>query len=146
MAQWIARKGPKVEAECKHRRDTRPGGVETSEDSEEENQETPTPKPSQKLQQRNSVSAEAFGAWNKKEDFKPKFVKKSENQIQRITNRLSTVFMFSSLDDKEKDIVIGAMEEVHFNPSDKVISQGKNPKINLLNNNFSQAKTVMSST
>jgi hypothetical protein len=37
---------------------------------------------------RSSVSAEAFGAWNKKSDFKPRVVAKAEETKQRISRRL----------------------------------------------------------
>ncbi len=37
---------------------------------------------------RSSVSAEAFGVWNKKEDFKPKVIAKSEEARQKILARL----------------------------------------------------------
>ena len=38
---------------------------------------------------RTSVSAEAFGDWNKKSDFEPRIVKKSEDTKNKIHNRLS---------------------------------------------------------
>jgi hypothetical protein len=37
---------------------------------------------------RSSVSAEAFGHWNKKSDFKPRVIAKSEETIHRIRSRL----------------------------------------------------------
>lgn len=40
---------------------------------------------------------------------------KSEDQKKRIELRLSQAFMFSALDEKEKTIVINAMEEKKFN-------------------------------
>jgi len=57
------------------------------------------------------VSAEAFGAYNKKEDFKPNVVPKSEDTRQKIVSRLNMAFMFQALDEKEKQIVIDAMGE-----------------------------------
>ena len=74
--------------------------------------------------QRSSVSAEVYGAWNKRGNYIPKVVKKSESQRQRIRTRLSQAFMFSALDEKEKTIVIDAMEERLFKAGDKVITQG----------------------
>lgn len=61
---------------------------------------------------RTSVSAEVYGKFNKKENFKPKIVPKTQQQKDRIAIRLNQAFMFSSLDEKEKEIVINAMEEV----------------------------------
>jgi hypothetical protein len=37
---------------------------------------------------RSSVSAEAFGNWNKKSDFKPRMIAKSEDTIHKIRSRL----------------------------------------------------------
>lgn len=114
MAQWIACKGEKVQADAVHRQERRPQGVESSDESGNDEEECIVPKPNKKLQQRTSVSAEAFGIWNKKEDFKPKVVKKNHEQVNRITERLASAFMFQALDDKEKEVVVGAMEEVKF--------------------------------
>lgn len=63
---------------------------------------------------RTSVSAEAYGQYNKKSDFVAKSIKKNEDQIARIKQRLSTAFMFQSLDEAEQKVVIGAMEEKKF--------------------------------
>ena len=68
------------------------------------------------------MSAEAFGAWNKKGDFKPKVVPKSEETKQKILARLSQAFMFSALDEKEKDIVLDAMEERRAKKGEHIIS------------------------
>jgi len=74
--------------------------------------------------QRTSVSAEAYGVFNKKRLYQPKVVEKSEDAKQRIRERLSQAFMFAMLDEKEKNIVINAMEECKFAVGDKVITQG----------------------
>jgi cAMP-dependent protein kinase regulator len=71
------------------------------------------------------VSAEAYGQFNKKEDFKPRFIKKNENQIHRIKSRILQSFIFSNLDQKDVHHIIGAMEEKIFNEGDVVISQGE---------------------
>lgn len=60
---------------------------------------------------RASVSAEAFGAFNKKEDFKPKVIQKDESVKQSILEKIDQAFMFSGLDSNEKKIVIDAMWE-----------------------------------
>lgn len=70
------------------------------------------------------VSAEAYGQFNKKENFKPRNIKKNENQIQRIKSRILQSFIFSNLDKKDVNFVIGAMDEKCFNAGDTVISQG----------------------
>lgn len=63
---------------------------------------------------RTSVSAEAYGKYNKKGDFKARIIAKNQEQKTRIEKRLSQAFMFSALDDKERDIVVNAMEEKRF--------------------------------
>lgn len=67
---------------------------------------------SKNKQRSGAVSAEAYGDYHKKSEFKPKVINKTQAQVERIKQRLSSAFMFSSLDEKEKEIVIGAMEEV----------------------------------
>lgn len=45
-------------------------------------------------QSRSAVSAEVFGVYNKKEDFKPRVIPKSEAQKQQIQEKLLKSFMF----------------------------------------------------
>lgn len=73
---------------------------------------------------RTSVSAEVFGRFNKKVEYVPKVVPKNDAQKRRIRERLSQSFMFSALDEKEKNIVIDAMEIKEYKPGDMVIKQG----------------------
>lgn len=73
---------------------------------------------------RASVSAEAFGNWNKKEEFKAPFHEKSEQLISALRTRLSQAFMFSSLNPDELEIVLGAMQKFSFQPGAKIINQG----------------------
>jgi cAMP-dependent protein kinase regulator len=79
-----------------------------------------------KMGQRASVSAEAYGHFNKKEDFTPKFVPKSEAQNKRISECVSHSFMFNSLEEKDLLTVINAMEEKRFESGESVINQGEN--------------------
>jgi len=60
------------------------------------------------------VSAEAFGNWNKKEEFKAPFYHKSADLVDSLRNRLSQAFMFSNLNPEELEIVLGAMQKVSF--------------------------------
>jgi len=84
----------------------------------------PQGKPLQGTKQRTSVSAEAYGAFNKKGDFKPRVIPKSEEQKHRILERLSKAFMFAALENKEKDIIVDAMEEKKISNGKWVINQG----------------------
>lgn len=63
---------------------------------------------------RTSVSAEVYGAFNKKTQFVPKVIPKSEEQNNRIRQKLQTVWMFNGLGSSEKDILIKVMEEKRY--------------------------------
>ena len=69
------------------------------------------------------VSAEAYGKFNKKEDFVARIIK-TDQQIQRIKSSVIHSFLFSSLEAKDLEIVIGAMEEKRFKSGEDVIIQG----------------------
>lgn len=71
-----------------------------------------------------AVSAEAYGEFNKKGDFKPVVHKKHEDQITAIKSRLIHSFMFNSVEAIDLKIVIDAMEEKKFAKGDVIINQG----------------------
>ena len=73
---------------------------------------------------RSSVSAEAYGKFNQKQEFVPKVVKKNEEQIKRIQEKVLKSFIFNMLDEKELKICIDAMEEFTCKKGDTVIKQG----------------------
>lgn len=73
---------------------------------------------------RKAISAEAYGDWNKKEDFQPRIIPKNEEQKNRIRDKLKLSFVFNALDAKELEIVVNAMEEKKYKPGDAVITQG----------------------
>lgn len=73
---------------------------------------------------RSSVSAEAYGQFNQKQQFVPKVVKKNEEQIKRIQEKVLKSFIFNMLDEKELKICIDAMEEYTCKKGDTVIKQG----------------------
>lgn len=75
---------------------------------------------------RTAVSAEAYGNYYKKENFEARQIPKTEEQIQRIKTRLLHSFLFNSLEPKDLNIVIGAMEEKKFLNGENVIVQGDN--------------------
>ena len=60
---------------------------------------------------RTGVSAEVYGKHNPKDHFKAKEIPKSHEVRLRINHRLVDNFMFSSLGDIEKGVVVNAMEE-----------------------------------
>lgn len=74
--------------------------------------------------QRTSVSAEVYGMYLKKGDFKARVIDKSDEVKSKIKERLLESFMFSHLDQKDLYIVIDAMEEKLYEPGQNVIIQG----------------------
>ena len=51
---------------------------------------------------RDSVSAEAYGSFNKKEAWNPVVIPKTEDQRARIVDKLNKSFMFQALEQKEQ--------------------------------------------
>ena len=82
------------------------GSSSESNSEDDEVDDLPMPSKSKLSMVRTSVSAEVFGEWNKKEDFHPRFIPKSDSQKARIAERLSKSFMFAALDNNEKQIII----------------------------------------
>jgi cAMP-dependent protein kinase regulator len=74
---------------------------------------------------RTSVSAEAFGMWNKKEDFEARVIEKPQETKDKITARLRQSFIFSALNEEEFNIVVNAMEEKRFHAGETIIHQGE---------------------
>ncbi len=73
---------------------------------------------------RTSVSAEAFGVFNKKGDFKPPSFEKTPKVKEALKQRLEQAFMFSALNPEELDIVLGAMQQVIKKKGEVIIKEG----------------------
>ncbi|CAI2370447.1 unnamed protein product [Moneuplotes crassus] len=93
-------------------------------DEEDYVDELPAPVDNKLKKQRTSVSAEAFGIYHKKEDFKPVVIEKSDEVKEKIRKQLQNSFMFSALTEKDQNIVLDAMKEVTMEQGDHVIQQG----------------------
>jgi len=65
-------------------------------------------------QQRTSVSAEVCGKYYSQKDFIFKTIIKSDDQKQRILAKMQNSFLFDSLEDKDIETVLNAMEEAKF--------------------------------
>lgn len=63
---------------------------------------------------RSGVSAEAYGNFNKKENWTPKVILKSESTKRVILKRLSNSFLFKTLGEDDQNIIVNAMEEMRF--------------------------------
>ena len=75
--------------------------------------------------QRSAVSAEVYGKFNKKEQFVARVIKKSDDQKKRIMDRIMMSFLFNSLEDKDVNTVIDAMEERRVKAGLNVITEGE---------------------
>lgn len=96
-----------------------------TDESEPESDESEEEKPKKVAKkQRAGVSAEAYGAHNKQEEWKPIVVPKANDVKQRLRDRLLQAFMFQALDEKSLNIVIDACAEVQFKTGDQIIEQG----------------------
>jgi cAMP-dependent protein kinase regulator len=74
---------------------------------------------------RSAVSAEVYGEFNRKEDFKPPVYPKSEEAITRILILLNKSILFKGLDDKDTKIVIDAMQDRLCKPGETIIEEGE---------------------
>ena len=108
---------------------------ETSNDNNSENSESsnedefydPSQEPKKKGKiSRKGISSESYGKFNKKENFKPRFIQKTESQITRIKGRILQSFLFNNLESNDVDLVIGAMEEKNYKSGEYIIKQGDN--------------------
>ena len=75
--------------------------------------------------QRSSVSAEVFGIFNKKSEFKPRIIPKTEIQKETIKSRCLQSFIFNSLEDQDMETVIDAFEEKRYKSNEIVIKEGE---------------------
>jgi cAMP-dependent protein kinase regulator len=80
--------------------------------------------PIKKAGGRQSVSAEAYGAWNQKQKFEPPVHAKDDAQKERIAGTMAKSFLFNALEGEDKDTVILAMEEVNAAADEVMIKQG----------------------
>ena len=63
---------------------------------------------------RDSVSSEVYGLYHQKKEFVAKVVPKSSSQKKRIKDKVLQSFLFSSLEERDLNTVIDAMEERRF--------------------------------
>lgn len=101
------------------------GGQEESEEEDDDDEAPDMPEPPKMNRgPRQSVSAEAYGAWNKKGDFTAPVYEKSDEQKARIQAVLGTSFLFQSLEAEEMKTVILAVKEKKADGGVKIINQG----------------------
>mmetsp|Transcript_70718 Transcript_70718/g.160622 ORF Transcript_70718/g.160622 Transcript_70718/m.160622 type:complete len:453 (-) Transcript_70718:125-1483(-) len=119
-------KGADSKADAKSDKSTK---ADEDEDEEEEDDDDDCPDvmpepPKMNRGPRQSVSAEAYGHWNKKGDFTAPVYEKTSEQKERIAKCLETSFLFSALDKEEIATVILAFKEKVVEPDARLIEQG----------------------
>mmetsp|Transcript_3535 Transcript_3535/g.8290 ORF Transcript_3535/g.8290 Transcript_3535/m.8290 type:complete len:411 (-) Transcript_3535:99-1331(-) len=105
-----------------------PAKVEDSDSEEEAEGEEFQPPPSSYMKRgpRASVSAEAYGMWNQRNnDYTAPVYPKTEEQRERIRGVLQQSFLFSSMEPKEIGILIDAMQERTVEAGTRLIDQGE---------------------
>jgi len=73
---------------------------------------------------RKSVSAEAYGRFNIQKEYKPPVHAKSEEEKQALREKMKANLMFSILNPKDTQSIIGAFEPKKFKAGDVIIRQG----------------------
>ncbi|VEV59156.1 CAMP-dependent protein kinase regulatory subunit, putative [Plasmodium vinckei vinckei] len=74
---------------------------------------------------RMSVSAEAYGEWNKKkENFIAKVHKKDDKEKKKIREALNESFLFNHLNHLEMETIINAFFDAHVKEGDHIINEG----------------------
>jgi len=100
---------------------------EEEEEEEDEDDDIPEPPPVTRTGNRTSVSAEAYGDWNKqKTNFEPPVYEKTSEQADRIRGMLKKSFIFETIDDKNLEILVKAMHKVELKDGEKIITEGEN--------------------
>jgi len=116
-------------AACSGSLDETAGCVKFTEDEEEEEESDDEmdeiPEFKQVAKARQSVSAEAYGDWNKKKVFTPPSYTKTDEQKGRLKDTLAKSFMFVDLDTKDMATILMAMKEVPLEAGTKVITEGE---------------------
>lgn len=129
ISHWLEEKGEQTHKECLRKIKNRPVGVETSESEEDEEVDayeySPVPggKPNAFRFCRNSVSAEVYGQYNAKGHFKAKVVPKSAETKSLIRELLSKSILFSNIEDRDMETIVGAMEIRTAQAGEQIIKQ-----------------------
>ncbi|XP_026191498.1 cAMP-dependent protein kinase regulatory subunit [Cyclospora cayetanensis] len=98
--------------------------LDSNEEDDDVVDELPMPSATVQAKNRQSVSAEAYGEWNKKTNFVPPVYEKTPEAKQRIQKIVDNSFLFSSLDYEDIDVVLGAFKEVSVKKGETLIQQG----------------------
>jgi len=95
----------------------------SSEEEDDDDELDEPPPPRSGAGPRQSVSAEAYGAWNKMKIVDLPVYKKTDEEKTRLTAVLSLTFLFSSLEDKDLDVILDAVQAKEFE-DEQIIKEG----------------------
>lgn len=99
--------------------------TDSSEEEEEEEEDILPPPSVIPRVQRQSVSAEAFGEWNQRVVFEPPVYPKSPDQKEELLEVTARSFLFTSLEQKDLQVVIDAMKgPLILEPGHRLIQEG----------------------
>jgi len=122
------RAGSKESAGSAKRAGSKEKAKDDSEEEDDDDDDAPddfAPPPAYMQQkQRASVSAEAYGSWNKVKDFVPPVHPKTEEQKARLTSVLNSSWLFQTLDKASLDVILGAMIEKEIAANERIIQEG----------------------
>lgn len=94
------------------------------EDDEDEDVLQPAPPADYLSRNRPSVSAEAYGDWNKPKEFIAPVHAKTESQKQRLRSTLAKSFLFNSLAAADLDVIVDAVIEKPVEAGSRLIREG----------------------
>ena len=94
-----------------------------SDDGADDGPDEPPPPPPQR-KQRQSVSAEAYGAFNERKAYVPKVIAKDEAQTSRLQEVLQACWMFKHHTPENMKIILDAMQEKKVEAGTRLIQEG----------------------
>ena len=94
-----------------------------SDDGADDGPDEPPPPPPQR-KQRQSVSAEAYGAFNERKAYVPKVIAKDEAQTARLQEVLQACWMFKHHTPENMKIILDAMQEKQVEAGTRLIQEG----------------------
>jgi len=115
----------KTDADDKTDADTKSEGeFSSSEEEDDDAPDMPLPPPPHSRGPRQSVSAEAYGCWNVKAEFKAPVFEKTDEQKARIEKCIAPSFMFNSLQKEDMNTVLMAFKERRTDAGESIITAG----------------------
>jgi len=121
-------RGPAMKEDAAPKSDAKDNADDSDEEEEDDDgPDEPAPPPASYLKKgpRSSVSAEAYGDWNKPQAFTPPVHPKTEEQTERILKVLKQSFLFNHLEKDSLSILVNAMIEKNSKADERLIQEGE---------------------